>query len=70
MHVAARYHLAAQDVLAAITDGVTVRDVPRHAGDVFAPTDTTTKTARRTRATTTDRTIINARGPSAGPLGS
>ncbi|KAF8582901.1 hypothetical protein K439DRAFT_1634890, partial [Ramaria rubella] len=47
------YHLAAQDALAAITDGVTVRDVPCHAGDIFAPTDITTKTARQTRATTT-----------------
>ncbi|KAF8585875.1 hypothetical protein K439DRAFT_1632271, partial [Ramaria rubella] len=68
MHVAACYHLAAQDVLAAITNGVTMHDVPRHASDVFAPTDTTMKTACQTRATTMDRTIINARGPSAGPL--
>ncbi|KAF8573814.1 hypothetical protein K439DRAFT_1642654, partial [Ramaria rubella] len=68
MHITACYHLAAQDILAAITDGVTVRDVPRHAGDVFAPTDTTMKTAHQTQATTTDRTIINARGPSEGPL--
>ncbi|KAF8589832.1 hypothetical protein K439DRAFT_1628359, partial [Ramaria rubella] len=68
MHVATHYPLAVQDVLAAITDGVTVHDVTCHASDVFTPTDTTTKTARRTQAMTMDRTIINDRGPSAGPL--